>query len=159
MIKLFLDCDGVLADFDTHALEYFGKNPREVEAEQGSDFFWKQLEGRGDFFTSMPLMSDANELVASVLHMKPTILTGCPRGDWAEAQKITWAQTHFPYLDIITCKSRDKRKHMVDGHINVIIDDWPQHRARWEEHGGIWIHHENARSSLEKLQELLLTLS
>ena len=36
---IFLDCDGVLADFDTYARSYFGMHPREVEAELGSRRF------------------------------------------------------------------------------------------------------------------------
>lgn len=149
MEKLFLDCDGVLADFDAYATEYFGMPPRQYEAEKGASRFWAELETKGDFYRNMPLMADARILFDGVAHLEPIILTGCPRGNWAENQKIAWAQEHFPETQIITCRSADKREYASPG--DVIIDDWPQHRHRWIEHGGIWISHFDAETSLAAL--------
>lgn len=147
--RIFLDCDGVLADFDAHGLAYFGVAPRLAEAKMGSAEFWRQLESRGDFYRSMPLMPDALILYEGVKHLNPTILTGCPRGNWAEAQKVAWAAEHFPGVPIITCRSADKRDHATPG--DVLIDDWPQHRHRWIEFGGVFISHHDAGSSLAAL--------
>lgn len=149
-MKLFLDCDGVLADFDSHALEYFGMPARQYEKEKGSKQFWRELEERGDFYRSMPVMSDAAVLYEAVAHFCPTILTGCPRGNWAQQQKVDWAEEHFPGVPIITCRSADKRDYAMSG--DIIIDDWPQHRARWIEMGGIWISHYDAETSVEALK-------
>lgn len=146
---IFLDCDGVLADFDAHAMAYFGEPPREFEKRLGSAEFWRQLEARGDFYRSMPVMPDAHVLYEGVRHLNPTILTGCPRGNWAEAQKVAWAEEHFPGVPIITCRSADKRAHAKPG--DVLIDDWPQYRHRWIEHGGIFISHFDAETSLAAL--------
>ena len=146
---IFLDCDGVLADFDTYAEEYFGMPPREYERRMGSAKFWAELEAKGDFYRNLPLMPDARELVAGVAHLRPTILTGCPRGDWAQGQKVAWAEEHFPGVPIITCRSADKRDHAKPG--DVLIDDWHQHRHRWIEMGGIWISHTSAETSLAAL--------
>lgn len=146
---IFLDCDGVLADFDTHGHAYFGKSPRQAEADIGSDAFWSHLEAKADFYRNLPLMPDARELYAGVRHLSPTILTGCPKGKWAQAQKVAWAQEHFPGVPVITCRSADKRKHMRSG--DVLIDDWPVHRHRWIEYGGIFISHYDAASSLDTL--------
>ena len=147
---VFLDCDGVLADFDAYAMDYFGGiPPRLAEKEMGSAEFWRRLEAKGDFYRNMPVMDDAYELFDGLKHLHPTILTGCPRGNWAEAQKIAWAEEHFPGVPIITCRSADKRLHANPG--DVLIDDWNQHRARWIEHGGIWITHTDAATSLAAL--------
>lgn len=146
---IFLDCDGVLADFDTYAQAYFGQHPRAAEATLGSTRFWEMLEDKGDFYRDLPLMPDARTLFDAVAHLSPTILTGCPRGNWAEAQKIAWAQEHFPSVPIITCRSADKRDHANPG--DVLIDDWPQYRHRWIEMGGVFISHYDAASSLSAL--------
>lgn len=146
---IFLDCDGVLADFDTHAHDYFGMPARQYEEVAGSHVFWAALEEKGDFYRNLPLMPDARKLVDGVRHLKPTILTGCPRGNWAESQKVGWAEEHFPGIPIITCRSSDKRAHAKPG--DVLIDDWPQHRHRWVEHGGIFISHYDAKTSLATL--------
>ncbi|MRL69138.1 hypothetical protein GGC30_09390 [Brevundimonas sp. SPF441] len=146
---IFLDCDGVLADFDTYAEAYFGMNPREYEKRMGSEQFWRELEAKGDFYRNLPLMPDARALYEGVKHLNPTILTGCPRGNWAEAQKVAWAHEHFPGVPVITCRSSDKRAHAKPG--DVLIDDWPQHRHRWIEHGGVFISHFDAETSLAAL--------
>lgn len=146
---IFLDCDGVLADFDTYAEAYFGMNPREYEKRMGSEQFWRELEAKGDFYRNLPLMPDARALYEGVKHLNPTILTGCPRGNWAEAQKVAWAHEHFPGVPVITCRSSDKRAHAKPG--DVLIDDWPQHRHRWIEHGGVFISHFDADTSLAAL--------
>lgn len=146
---VFLDCDGVLADFDAHGLEYFGMPPREAEKQLGAKEFWGRLEAHGDFYRSMPLMADAIALYEGVKHLSPTILTGCPKGNWAQGQKVAWAAEHFPGVPIITCRSADKRDYAKPG--DVLIDDWPQHRHRWIEMGGHFIVHHYAESSLAAL--------
>lgn len=146
---VFLDCDGVLADFDIYAHAYFGKSPRQAEKEMGSDAFWASLEAKGDFFRNLPLMDDARALYEGVKHLNPTILTGCPRGTWAQGQKVEWAAEHFPGVPIITCRSADKRDFAKPG--DVLIDDWAQHRHRWIEMGGVFVTHHDAASSLAAL--------
>ena len=149
-VQVFLDCDGVLADFDAYALDYFGVPPRLAEKEMGSAEFWRRLEAKGDFYRNLPVMDDAFDLFDGVKHLNPVILTGCPRGDWAQAQKIAWASEHFgPEVPIITCRSADKRDHAKPG--DVLIDDWHQHRHRWIEMGGVWISHTCAETSLAAL--------
>lgn len=147
--QVFLDCDGVLADFDIYAESYFGMPPRRYEAQVGSSRFWLELEQRGDFYRNLPLMHDAMDLYRGVEHLTPVILTGCPRGNWAERQKVEWAAEHFPGVKIITCRSSDKRAHAKPG--DVLIDDWHQHRHRWIEMGGVWISHTCAKTSLAAL--------
>ena len=147
--RVFLDCDGVLADFDEAGRILWGEEPRAYEARVGSSRFWQELEDRGDFYRTLPLMADAMELYDGVKHLDPVILTGCPRGNWAEAQKVDWAARHFPGVQIITCRSAEKRAHAKPG--DVLIDDWNQPRARWIEMGGIWITHTDAATSLAAL--------
>src|SRR3546814_10578993 len=58
---------------------------------------------------SLPLLPDARHLFQAVAHLNPIILTGCPRGNWAEAQKERWVAEHFPGTQIITCRSEERR--------------------------------------------------
>jgi hypothetical protein len=148
-VSIFLDCDGVLADFDTYAEAYFGMPPRQYEAQVGSNTFWRELEAKGDFYRAMPVMKDAHVLYEGVRHLNPVILTGCPRGNWAESQKVEWAHEHFPDVKIMTCRSADKRLYAKPG--DVLIDDWNQHRHHWIAMGGVWITHTCAETSLAAL--------
>jgi hypothetical protein len=151
---IFLDCDGVLANFDTYTIPLFAMDlpPREVEAQIGSEEFWQVLREHPDFYFRLPLMPDAPELFAALAHLKPTILTGCPPGGWAEPQKLAWAAHHFPGTPMITCVARDKRLHMQPG--DVLIDDTAKYRHLWEESGGIFIHHSSAAATLDALRAL-----
>lgn len=149
--QLFLDCDGVLADFDAGALSVLGLPPRDYEDRHGISRFWSKLAAAPDFYASLPLLPDAMELFDAVRHLEPIILTGLPRGDWAAGQKVRWAAEHFPGTRIITTMARDKRDHAREG--DVLVDDLLKHRHLWEEVGGVFIHHTSAASTIEALKE------
>jgi len=150
--QLFLDCDGVLADFDAGSKEMLGMLPDAFEARHGKRGFWRQVAKTRDFYARLPLMPDARILFDAVAHLEPIILTGLPLGNWAAPQKVRWAAEHFPGTRIITCMARDKYRHMTGA--DVLVDDRADHRAKWEDAGGIFVHHKNARSSLKQLAEI-----
>ena len=87
-MQLYLDCDGVLADFDRGATQLLGMPPRQFEKRRGIAAFWRELARHPDFYGSLPLMPDAMELFDAVRHLDPVILTGLPRGKWAAPQKV-----------------------------------------------------------------------
>ena len=148
--RLYLDCDGVLADFDKGATAVLGLPPRAYEARHGIGRFWAKLATASDFYFGLPLMPDAMELFDAVRHLHPVILTGLPRGNWAADQKVRWAARYFPGTRIITTMARDKRDHAREG--DVLVDDQDKHRHLWEEVGGVFIHHRNASDTLRQLE-------
>jgi hypothetical protein len=150
--QLYLDCDGVLADFDRGAEAVLGVPPRVYEERHGRGGLWARLAQAPEFFFRLPLMPDAVELFAAVRHLHPIILTGLPRGNWAAAQKVRWAAHHFPGTRIITCLAADKRDHCSAG--DVLVDDTLKYRHLWEDAGGIFVHHRNAQQTLRELTGL-----
>jgi len=164
-MQVFLDCDGVLADFDAYASEILGIHPREYERRKHNDAeLWAKLYAVEDYFFKLPKMHDADELVAGVEAMgfEPVILTGVPShegSDWAIDQKTRWAQVHFPHLSIICCKSKDKFQAMVPGLHNVLIDDWDKHMHVWQEAGGTFILHTSAAKSLDELENVVYSMA
>ena len=150
--RLFLDADGVLADFDEGAKKLLGMYPRAYEAKHGRGAFWRRLAKAKNFYGSLPKMPDADLLFEAVKHLRPTILTGLPLGSWAAPQKVKWAAEHFPGVPIITCMARDKHKHMHPG--DVLVDDRENHRAAYEQAGVIFVHHKSAEDSLRQLAKL-----
>ena len=151
-MQLYLDCDGVLADFDRAATELLGSPPRAFEKQYGLPKFWKRLAAHRDFYGTLPLMADAMRLFDAVRHLNPIILTGLPRGDWAAPQKVRWAAEHFPGTRIITCLAADKRKHAREG--DILVDDTLKYRDLWEGAGGIFVHHRNADATIAVLHEI-----
>jgi hypothetical protein len=151
-MQLFLDCDGVLANFDKRATEVFGEHPRHFEDKKGERLFWDTIYGTPDFFYSLEPMPDAYDLFNAVKHLNPIILTGVPRGRWAADQKLRWRDKYFPNTEMITCASRDKIKYAKPG--DIIVDDWEKWRQLWVDGGGIWVLHKNAKQSIVELKTL-----
>lgn len=151
-MQLYLDCDGVLADFDRGATELLGMPPRAYEKKYGLPAFWRELARHPDFYGTLPMMPDAPQLFEAVRHLDPIILTGLPRGQWAAPQKVSWAAEHFPGTRIITCLAVDKRHHAREG--DVLVDDQLRHAHLWEGAGGTFVHHRSAESSIAALAAL-----
>ena len=150
--QLYLDCDGVLADFEHGARAILGMSAEAFMKRFGPGKFWQRLAAAPDFYARLPVMPGAMELFEAVRHLDPVILTGLPRGTWAAGQKVRWAARHFPGTRIITCMAVDKRDHCHPG--DVLVDDTLKHRPLWEAAGGIFVHHRNVAGTLAELADL-----
>jgi hypothetical protein len=148
--QLFLDCDGVLADFATGATAILGMPSLAFEKRYGAGRFWAKLAKAPDFYFSLPLLPDAMRLFEAVRHLDPVILTGLPGGNWAADQKVRWAAQYFPGTRIITTLARNKRDHAKSG--DVLVDDMLRHAHLWEEMGGVFVHHRDVDETLERLK-------
>ena len=150
--RIYLDCDGVLADFESGATAALGMAPHRFQQRFGLKTFWARLASTPGFFDTLDLLPDAMELYDAVRHRGPVILTGLPRGAWAEPQKRRWAARHFPGVEVITTSAALKREHCHPG--DALVDDRDKFRHLWEAEGGVFIHHKDARSSIAQLKGL-----
>ncbi|MFI4963859.1 MAG: hypothetical protein ACHP9T_00695 [Caulobacterales bacterium] len=148
--QIYLDCDGVLADFDRSAETILGAPSRIFETRHGAGPFWRRLANADGFFENLDPMPDAFELYEAVRAKAPVILTGMPHGKWAEPQKRRWAARHFPGVPVIATTAVLKRQHCQPG--DVLVDDRDQHRRLWEQAGGLFIHHKSAAASIAALK-------
>ncbi len=64
--RLFLDADGVLADFDRGAVDVLGMKPKAFIARHGRGTFWKRLAKAKNFYGSLADMPDARLLLDAV---------------------------------------------------------------------------------------------
>lgn len=153
MPELYLDCDGVLADFNRKFREITGQEPHIYETEHGAKQFWRVIRKHENFYGTLELMEDAMELWEAVKHLNPTILTGIPLGDWAVPQKQGWKTLKFgDNVKMITCLAREKNKYCTKG--AILVDDTLKYRHLWEAAGGIFIHHVSAKQSIAELKEI-----
>jgi hypothetical protein len=149
VLTLFLDLDGVLADFDRGVHEVTGKRPEELSLRS----MWRALARAPSFFETLALMEDADVLWHFCAPFRPTILTGLPLGTWAPEQKRRWvARMLGADVPIITCMARDKPRWSGPG--RVLVDDRASARAGWEGRGGIFVHHVSAERSIVALRRL-----
>lgn len=152
MRRLYLDCDGVLADFDSGFESKFRMKSQRYEDKFGTKAFWTAIKEDLNFFGTLPLMSDAMELFNEVKHLRPIILTGCPFGEWAEHQKFKWRDKYFSGIPMITCLSKDKRLYCEPE--DILIDDTVKYKSLWEDAGGLFILHTSAKESIKQLRKL-----
>jgi len=150
---IFVDCDGVLANFDSHVQTLFGGHPDSFSAND----LWQNINSHDEFFLTVSLMPDAHKLWKKLQPYHPIVLTGCPKSNFERAakQKIIWIKRHFgPSVPVIPCLSRDKQNYLKHAG-DILIDDRSSNIRRWVKAGGVGIQHHNAATTIEKLQQIL----
>lgn len=146
---LFLDLDGVLADFDGGVRWTTGRLPADLPPR----VMWAALARHPDFYGTLDMLADAPALWAFCAPFRPTILTGLPMGGWAEPQKRAWvARVLGADVPVVACLSRDKHRWSGPGH--VLVDDRLDLCRAWEAAGGVFVHHADAASSIAALRAL-----
>ncbi len=154
MTKIFVDLDGVLADFDSKAKELVG--PSFVK---GSKDIWKVLDKHPDFFRSLSLMPDAMEMwvFLNLMFADIEILTAVPKNGnmpQAEADKRIWVSEKFGDVKVNTCFAVEKQNYCtVPG--MFLIDDNVKNIAQWGSKGGIGIFHVSAKETISCLKWFL----
>ena len=147
--QLYLDLDGVLADFDRGVEAVCGRPPHRLEVAE----MWRALARHGTFFDTLEMMEDALELWDYCQPHDPIILTGLPRGRWAAPQKRSWvARVLGREVEVITTQSA--RKYRWSGPGRVLVDDRASLREAWEARGGVFVLHTDAPSTIAALGAL-----
>jgi hypothetical protein len=153
--QLFLDLDGVLADFDRTAREIVGMDSYKFEFLHGGNEFWRRMNEVDDLFNTFHPMPDAFELWDAVKHLNPFILTALPHtnADVVDAQKRRWVRRHLgSSVPVFTCETSDKPLYCSPG--DVLVDDRTVNRTAWRRRGGRFVQHTSARESLDQLRSL-----
>lgn len=151
MSTLFVDLDGVLADFDAGYFQRFN-----LVADKVADTVdWDRVRDTPHFYRDLPPMHDAMDLWNAVKWLSPTILTGVPSSvPEALDNKREWVTRWLGDVPMIGCKSKDKSLH-IQRPGDILIDDWEKYKHLWLERGGRWITHVSASESLKQLATLL----
>jgi 5'(3')-deoxyribonucleotidase len=155
MRRIFIDCDGVLADFDRAYADLMGGSMKETEEKLGWEEAWAKLREKApNFYAELPVMPDAWDLMRGLQKYRPVILTGCPEGGWSEAQKIAWGQEHFKGFTMCTVgRSFLKNKYCHAG--DILVDDYLKYAKDWIEANGLFVLHINAKNSLAIVQSIM----
>ncbi len=156
---LYLDLDGVLADFEKQARRVLHVNPHVEDKASVNELFKKldqyQLAG-GKYFENMDPMPDAMQLWNHIKQYNPVICSSIGRIAHAEPEKRAWIRNHLgdaaEASALFVPAARDKCKYAGPNHI--LIDDKMKAIAPWKQAGGIGILHISAASTIEKLLEL-----
>lgn len=153
--QIYLDMDGVLADFDAAACKALGTdNSYKWEWIHGTKAFWDTLFANDNFFFDLPPMPDAMVLFDAVAHLKPIVLTALPKTGAAEVgrQKRDWIAKHLGDVPVITCQTSEKPDFCLRG--DVLVDDRSVNRTKWIGRGGHYVLHTSAADSVAQMREL-----
>jgi 5'(3')-deoxyribonucleotidase len=164
MKTLYLDMDGVVADFDEYASRTLGYPPSEGIY---PDDKWKQLAKNPRLYRDLIPTPYAHQLFKQCVNFclkynyDWAFLTAVPKGNdvkFAFYDKVEWAQKHFPHTPVFFGPfSKDKHQHCSAG--DILIDDRKSNIEEWHAAGGIAILHKDYETTVLELHQSIPQVS
>ena len=146
--EIYVDMDGVLADFFGEWKKLVGKDWREIDKDELEPAL-KKIRDEEDFWLNIPLTSNAKKLLGIIKQVKGNykILSSPLANDpKSEPHKREWIEKNldfFPPTEVIITKDKAKYATNPDGTPNILIDDYGVNIAAWESAGGIGFKHKD----------------
>lgn len=144
--KIYLDMDGVVADFRTYARGQLGHYDHGQH--RYPDALWHKLRDNPHLFLNLPLMPRSSELVNIARRYRDQLgwellfLTAIPRNNdlpWAFHDKMAWARLHFADIPVhFGPYSTDKHLHCSPG--DILVDDRSSNCRDWSLAQGLAFH-------------------
>jgi len=165
MKTLYIDMDGVVADFDKAAMEFIGfdRNPKDHKWKPEE---WARIRNCERWFRDLPKTLWADELIDLSRQLRDQcgwrllFLTAIPAGNdfpYAFNDKILWAQKYYPDITVhFGPYSKDKQSHCKPG--DVLVDDRIDNCQQWQDAGGTAIrllYRVDPMEAVSKLRQLV----
>lgn len=160
--KVYLDMDGVVADFDKRFKDLSGMEPKEFESKYGKNAFWDFID-EGDnkikFWVGIEPMPNAQNLVSYInKNFDYEMLTAPSVKKQSRLGKSLWIRNWtnkglFPSKPKINFKfSNNKQDFAAPKHI--LIDDKKRTIDQWNAAGGIGILYQSAEQVIKDLENV-----
>lgn len=147
MKNLYLDMDGVVADFNGYARKTL--NLDTIKNDRLPDEIWTKLKNNPRLYRDLDKTSEADQLIdfcrkfSKERSLTLLFLTAVPRNNdlfWAFYDKVLWAVDRYPDIPVMFGPySSDKHLHCQSG--DILIDDRKSNIQEWRSVGGIGILH------------------
>ena len=144
--RVYLDMDGVLADFFGEWAKLDGKDHyKDIDNPEAKLELVRQ---HPNFWTNLPLLPHARELVRLVIkefgsyHICSTPLTGDPH---SAPGKVAWVSMHFSDMPPrhIELTHNKAMFATLGGNPCILVDDYGKNIASWRSAGGIGIKYDD----------------
>ena len=164
---LYLDMDGVQADFFTAWAKLSGKQRyKEIGDRAQREASIADLNARGaefieQFFATLPVLSGAQTLIKFLRDndIKYTILSAPLRGN-EEASirgKLAWLDRYHPGTSGTAVFTDEKQRYATtNGNPNVLVDDFKKYVNAWSADGGIAVLYRwnNVAGAIDQLRKI-----
>ncbi len=159
---IYLDMDGVVADFDKRFNDLSGMMPQDYVNKNGLNDFWDFIDEKHKvaFWRGIELMPDAQKLVKYVEQHPFEMLTAPSIKKQSVIGKGLWVKdkvgTLYSTKPKVTYRSA-KQKHTVKPKLtkfDILIDDKGSTIDRWDAAGGTAILYQNANQVINDLKKL-----
>lgn len=156
---IYVDMDGVLADFDGGFYNIAGKSSDGVNNEE----LWGYIQsyGKAKFFSELSWLPGSQEMWKFITDnfLKVKILSALGKSDKIDNQttqgKMSWLSHNIPNLhssDIILVENKHRKRHYSKAG-DIIIDDTPVVIQEWTKKSGIGILHKTASDTINQLKQ------
>lgn len=156
--KIYVDMDGVIADFEKRFKEMTGKLPSDYKTEKGFGTNFQKLIDEGHFAT-LDKMPDFDTLVnfLETVPVEKCILSSTARPETnftVATQKMQWlAKVGINWAKVFVPGKQLKQGYATPN--SILIDDTPIVIEQWNAAGGIGILHTDAISTIQMLKQHL----
>lgn len=163
MRTIYVDMDGVLADFDRFCVEHVG---RSMETFATSAEGWEAVKPWPNLYALLLPMKDAKTLMNGIWDLiegfdisfiQVEVLTAIPkigRIPTAKEDKSLWIEANFARdFDAFNIGPLAEHKQYHCTGNDILIDDVLRNIEQWRSKGGVGIHHVNAEQTLKELAE------
>lgn len=142
MPNIYVDLDGVLADFDAHFPEVFGLSHQGM----ADDAMWATINAHPSYFLDMPACPGAIEFFRGLetRNLRPIILTACPRTNYKNAalQKRQWVRQHLgKHVTVLPVMGGRNKGLFMHAEGDILIDDFITNVDAWRNLNGVGILH------------------
>jgi 5'(3')-deoxyribonucleotidase len=156
--RIYVDMDGVIADFMTAAKKATGM----TFTQSDSDKHWDVIKKTPKFWSDMPWMPGGRQLWSYIRRYDPHILSAySPKDPNCKPGKLKWLRRNVGMSNmnkINLVRRKDKSKFaMKSGEIRqpaILIDDFPRNVDQFKAAGGIGIYHTNTAKTIKELKGL-----
>lgn len=173
-MTVYLDMDGVLADFDGGLADrgFFIEREHNRLFKQNVDkSLWTETELKNDlivqgymeetgFFRNLRMLSGADKLWVAA--GSPVVLTARPKkedkGQRVEKEKREWVEEYFGQISenrFICCLRSEKKQYAtyLGKFPNILVDDLEWNCSEWKKAGGYAVLYKNAEQAVKDLNE------
>ena len=162
--KIYLDMDGVLADFERGVLELADMVPTPLNGERDpgyDDRMWAAVGKVDHFYGSLAPMPGAKAFFDALRDRYGDaceILTGIPKPRrnilYAREDKLEWVKRELSPDIVVNVVLREQKPEFCTGPDCVLIDDSQRNIRDWERMGGTGIVFTDPDQALEALSRI-----